>query len=273
MKVYIELVFIENFIINYIILLESLNISKIDKEKNKVIFTSLLGSLYVTIVLILKYSIYINFILNILIFLLMIYLAFEDDNLSNYIKHVINTIYIYSLYAGLNFFVINFFNIQEKGGKKLIVYIITYIILKLCNYTITKSKKINLTKENLIFDIEILVKEKTYKYTAFVDTGNNAKDFKRNMNYIFLEDTNNFKEYLENINCKSYYSNIRTVSGSKKIKIYIVDCIKFKANFNEKIIKNVPICFVERKLNTNNNFNSLIGYDMYLDYLGGMNYE
>ena len=273
MKVYIELVFIENFIINYIILKETLNFLKIDKSLKRIVFSSLMASLYVTIILILKYPIGINKILNIMIFLLMVYLTFEDKKVKNYINHLINTMYIFSLYAGLNFFIVNFFNIKQKGGSKVIVYLITYLILKICSYTINKSKKIKLTKENLIFNMEILVKNKIYKYKAFVDTGNNAKDFKRNMNYIFLENLDNFKEYLDYIKCKNSETQIKTVSGNKKIKIYFVEYIKFISKEKVKIIKNVPICFVEKKLNVKNNFNSLIGYDMYLDYLGGIDNE
>lgn len=270
MKKYIDIIFLENLIINYIILSETLRISKKSTNNIKVLKASIIGSLYVCIGILFKYTKIMSMILNILICFVMIYIVFADKTIKKYIEHIVNYVYIFSLYAGLNFLLVNIFTLENKGGMKLFVYAITYIFLKILNYKNEKEQKIKLTKENLIFNIEVFVENKVFNYKAFVDTGNNAKDYKSNMNYVILENINCCKIFLEVLNYPKEKTSIKTVSSEKEVFSYKVDKIKFKIKDIEYVIEKVPVIFVENKLNSKNHFNSLIGYDMYIDYLGGI---
>lgn len=273
MKIYIELLFLENVIINYIILSETANISKKKVLKKHLLKSSLIGSFYACIGIIFKYTKTMSIILNIIICIVMIYITFKEKEIKKFFESIINYIYIFSLYSGLNFLVVNLLGIKNKGGMKALMYLITYITLRLLNERQEKCKKIKLTKENLIYNIEVFVKDKIFKYTAFVDTGNNAKDIKRNMNFVILENNNFCKTFLKVYNYPKEKIFIKTVSGEREVYSYIVDKIKFKIKNVEYVIEKVPVIFVENKLNNKNHFNSLIGYDMYLDYLGGIENE
>ena len=144
MKIYIELVFIVNFLLDFIILYGTKKLLKLNKSNKRLILASIIGSLS-TIIIFLKITNIILIILKILLSLILIIVSFGKSNI------LINTFYFYliSIIVGGTIYL---FDLNKNLYFNYLILIILSPII--------------------IYLVEITISKKKYKLEGFIDTGN-----------------------------------------------------------------------------------------------------
>ena len=142
MKIYIELVFIVNFLLDFIILYGN---------NKRLLLASIIGSLS-TIIIFLKITNIILIILKILLSLILIIVSFGKSNI------LINTFYFYliSIIVGGTIYLF------DLNKNLYFNYLILIILSPIIIYLLINDKYL----------VEITISKKKYKLEGFIDTGN-----------------------------------------------------------------------------------------------------
>lgn len=89
MTIYIDVIFLENLFMNYIILFATGIILKIQMKAFRILISSVIGSVYAIITYTSTMEIYSNTLLKILLSIAMVYLAFNSRNVKQCLKQLI----------------------------------------------------------------------------------------------------------------------------------------------------------------------------------------
>lgn len=184
MKIYLDIVLLENFIMNYIIIFSTAIISKSKINYLKIGIASFVAGLYS----ILNYlwnlgnleSLFIKFLISVLIILI----GFDSRKLKTMIKQLILFYLVSFTFGGISFmllFLINPANIVFENGLLVGSYpvkvtiiggILGAIIIACVSYII----KDRLRTKSMLCDLEIFYKGKYQKLKTMIDTGNLLKE-------------------------------------------------------------------------------------------------
>lgn len=197
MTIYIDIIFIENLIINYIILYVTGVITKAKIKNKKLIISSIIGATYSIIYYILKLEIYSSFILKIILSAIMIYIAYDTKSFKTLWKKIILFYLVSFVFAGAALGIIYMVNSQDitiQNGvlvgsytiKTILIGIIIAFIIINVGFDIVKTK---ISKKDLICDMEIKINNKTIKTKAMIDTGNFLKEPITNIPVAVVEHT------------------------------------------------------------------------------------
>ena len=89
MTIYIDIVIIENLIMNYIILLATGMVLKIEIKHMRLILASLVGAIYTVLVYMQIIPIYSNFLLKIILSFVIVYIAFRVQSIKQMWKNLL----------------------------------------------------------------------------------------------------------------------------------------------------------------------------------------
>lgn len=271
MKVYLDYVFIENFIINLSILYQVSIFTKTKISKTRLILTSITFSI-ISVIKILNITN--NIILQILVVFIGIYLLFLPKKIIKYFKYqmyyyLISITYIGIIISSAIFLGIKLNNIVTRISIYILSIVITYLINKyMWKMWINKIKYFNLTYKLVINSLDKIA------FKVFVDTGHNIKDPFSNLDIIIL----NSETYISKLNSKKLDNikssmkeiEILTANGKSKIKGYIFNDISIRKRKTEKVLlKKAIILFIDEKIN-NNEYDGIISYNTYLEKLEGV---
>lgn len=264
----IEYVFLENLIINYIVIYQLNNFTKTKVKKTNMLIGIVVISAYTTLNYFLFNKVIENILVKLLIIAFCIYIIYRPKKIKHYFKVFIYYFLISFLLVGIVISITLFFNLNLSNILlKIITYCISGILLFVFNKFLWKLWKSKIRNDNLIYILKI----KEIEIPAFVDTGNNVYDNVNKLDVIFIE-----RKYYENLLKNNLLNkkiaiNINTVTGDKECFGYIVKNVKvFKNKKQINEFKKINFVFVDRKLNLNNEYNALISYDTYLDKLKGV---
>jgi stage II sporulation protein GA (sporulation sigma-E factor processing peptidase) len=197
MTIYIDVVLIENLIMNFIILLAT---GIILKEKIKIIrllSASLLGAIYSVVSYMSILEIYSSIILKVILSILIVYIAFNPQNMKKMWKDILLFYLTSFVFGGAAFALIYIVKPQEilmKNGLFLGTYPLKTIVLGtivaftiiITAFTVVKSK---ITKKDMFCEIEIELNGEKIETTAMLDTGNLLKEPISNTPVIVVEHT------------------------------------------------------------------------------------
>ena len=197
MTVYLDVIFLENIVINYIILYVTGIISKSKIIQIKLILGSLIGAIYSIIYYLLNIKIYSNFILKIILSIAIIYVSFKSNNLKELSKKVLLFYLVSFVFGGSAIaiiYMVNSQNIIIQNGilvgsytiKTILIGIIIAYFTVLAAFKIIKAK---ISRNDLICDITVNLNNKEIKTKAMIDTGNLLKEPITNMPVIVMEHT------------------------------------------------------------------------------------
>lgn len=197
MTVYLDVIFLENIVINYIILHVTGIISKSKIIQIKLILGSLIGAIYSIIYYLLNIKIYSNFILKIILSIAIIYVSFKSNNLKELSKKVLLFYLVSFVFGGSAIaiiYMVNSQNIIIQNGilvgsytiKTILIGIIIAYFTVLAAFKIIKAK---ISRNDLICDITVNLNNKEIKTKAMIDTGNLLKEPITNMPVIVMEHT------------------------------------------------------------------------------------
>ena len=294
MTIYIDIVLIENLIMNYIILFTTAVVLKIKVNHIRLILASLLGAGYSIIAYMGIIKVYSSIILKIILSVLIIYIAFNPQNIKKMCKDLLLFYLVSFVFGGAAFaliYIIKPQNILMKNGLFLGTYTLKTVMLgavvAFCiiigAFAIIKNK---ISKKDMFCEIEILIKQKKIKTKAIIDTGNMLKEPITNVPVIVVEHIllyscmpkeilNNLKEIMggdfKNIPCdiqEKYISKLKLIPFSslgKQNGMLIgirPEYVKVITDEQEKINKNVIIGIYEKSLTKKGEYQALIGIEL-----------
>lgn len=197
MTVYLDVIFLENIVINYIILYVTGLISKSKIKQNKLLLGALIGAIYSIIYYLIKLKIYSSFIIKIILSIVIIYVSFKSNNYKDLLKKVL-LFYLTSFVFGGAIIAIIYMadsqNITIQNGvlvgnytiKTILIGVIIAYFTILIAFKIIKNK---ISKKDLICDISVMLDNKSIKTKALIDTGNMLKEPITNLPVIVMEHT------------------------------------------------------------------------------------
>lgn len=294
MTIYIDIVLIENLIMNYIILFTTAVVLKIKVNHIRFILASLLGAGYSIIAYMGIIKVYSSIILKIILSVLIIYIAFNPQNIKKMCKDLLLFYLVSFVFGGAAFaliYIIKPQNILMKNGLFLGTYTLKTVMLgavvAFCiiigAFAIIKNK---ISKKDMFCEIEILINQKKIKTKAMIDTGNMLKEPITNVPVIVVEHIllyscmpkeilNNLKEIMggdfKNIPCdiqEKYISKLKLIPFSslgKQNGMLIgirPEYVKVITDEQEKINKNVIIGIYEKSLTKKGEYQALIGIEL-----------
>lgn len=291
--VYIDLIFFENLIMNSIIIYATAILLKIKPKIWRVLISSSIGGTYAIVIYISKFKIYESIILKIILSIIMVYIAFNPQNMKKLWKQVLIFYLTSFVFGGAALYLIYFIkpqNILIKNGLFAGEYVLKVILLgAIMGLVIIKvSIKIIKTKirpKDMYCRIKIKLNGKEVQTNAMIDTGNLVKEPITNIPVIIVERSllyeilpkeilNNLGEILEgNFNSVSeeiqnqYVSKMRWLpykSLGKENGMLLgirVDGVEIEKEDTNKIDK-VIIGIYDKSLTKRGEYRALVGMDM-----------
>ena len=269
MKIYLDFIFFENFIVNAVL---SMQINYFTKQKSKKI-SMIIGivfiSFYTTLVHTLKYNFLDNIVIKIISIIIYVYITFKPKTFIKLVKLVIYYLFFMFAYIGSIISITLLFKIDLQSIlNRIIVYSISAIAIYIFTKYLWKMWKSNIKNNDLMYIVCIGGK----KITSFVDTGNSVKDILNNLDVLFV-DSKYKKDLVYYLNKSNKVNlNINTISNSTVQEGYIFRniCV-YKNNKYINCIKKIIVCFVENNFD-NKEYGALLGYNTYIENLKGVMY-
>lgn len=279
---------------NTIILYATAIILKIKPKNIRIILSSVIGSVYAIITYITEIPIYSSVILKTLLAIIMIYVAFNPQNMKKMWKQVAIFYLTSFVFGGVTLYLIYYIKPQEvfiKNGVFVGEYILKVIMLGaiVAFVTIKISLKIIKTKispKDMYCKIKVKLNEKTIETRAMIDTGNLAKEPITNTPVVIVESTllegilpikilNNvenilggdFSQISEEMHEK-YISKLRCIPFSslgKQNGMLLgirVDEIQVETEDEKKIYNNIILGIYDKSLTKRGEYRALIGIEL-----------
>ena len=211
MIIYIDIIFIENIIMNTIILYATAIILKQKVKNIRLIISAVIGSIYSILMYITKLTIYSSIISKFILSVVMAYVAFKPNDIKKIFKQIIIfylTSFVFGGAALGVIYMVNTGKISIKNGAIIGNYtlktILTgFVIAFLIIITAFKFVKSKISKNDLFCNIIVKINKKEVKAKAMIDTGNMLKEPITNIPVVVMEHSLLYdaipKEILENI--------------------------------------------------------------------------
>ena len=294
MTIYIDVVFLENLVMNSIILVASGIILKKKMKWIRIILASSLGAIYTIIGYISVLEIYSNLILKVILSILIIYIAFNPQTVKQLWKDILIFYLTSFVFGGVAFaliYVVKPQDILMKNGlflgtyplKTVLLAAIVAFIIIIAAFAIVKTK---FSKKDMFCDVEVELNNKMIKTRAMIDTGNLLKEPITNTPVIVLEHTLLYecvpKEILDNLESilggelvkipekvrNEYISKLKLIpfaSLGKQNGMLVgikADSLKIIQDDQEKENKNVIIGIYNKSLTKRGEYRALVGMDL-----------
>ena len=278
--IYIDIVFLENLIMNSIIIYATSIILKIKPKLIRVVTSSAIGSIYAIISYVTELSIYTSIISKGILAIVMVYIAFNPQNMKNMWKQLLIFYLTSFVFGGVALYLIYFIKPHDVFILKAIFLgaIIAFIIIKI-SIKIVKTK---INAKDMFCKIRIKLNGKEIETKAMIDTGNLAKEPITNTPVVIVESS-----LLEKVLPKEILNSIDNIlagklDGVKEEYISRLRCIPFSSlgkqngmllgikadeivvekEEENKISKNVIIGVYERSLTKRGEYRALIGLEL-----------
>ncbi|WMJ82122.1 sigma-E processing peptidase SpoIIGA [Clostridium sp. MB40-C1] len=259
MIIYMDIFFIQNFIVNLFLLYITSQTLKINIKIKNNIFAAVFGAIYAVLTICTSFKFLFYIPVKLLIAISMVLISFNKKDFLFNTKAVIMFI-LYSILLGGMCIFIEFnksssIDLSFKGFsyKSLICSLMAiYIVIHRMVIHIRDRKKI----DQLIYDVEIIDDNFEEKVKAFFDTGNELREPATNLPVMIVE-----RSLFHNLNIEDkdkFIIPYRVVNGfSAKLEGFKPKMIKIYKD-NEVESCQVIIALCENKLSQLNDYNALL---------------
>ena len=224
MTIYIDVLFLENLILNSIILYATAIISKTKIKHLRIFCASSLGAVYVIIYYVFKIKMYTNIIAKLFLAICMIYIVFKPKKAKDLLKYAVLFFLVSFVFGGASLgviYVVNSNNVTIQNGiilgkytiKTIMFGIIIAFFICILSFKLVKTR---FTKQDMFCDIKINLNGKEIKTKAMIDTGNLLKEPITNIPVVVVEHT-----VLEGVIPKEVLENTENILGGDLDKIPI----------------------------------------------------
>ena len=292
--IYIDVIFLENLIMNSIILYATAIILKIKPKMIKIIISSAIGSIYAIITYITEIEIYTSVILKTILAIIIVYIAFNPQNIKKMLKEVAIFYLTSFVFGGATLYLIYYIKPQEifiKNGMFVGIYILKVILLGgiFALIIIKISSKIikdKITPKDIYCNIKIKIDNKIIETKGMIDTGNFVKEPITNTPVVILESTllekalptiilNNLENILSGDLSQipkeiqeKYISKLRCIPFSslgKQNGMLLgikADEIEVETEYEKKVSNNVIIGIYDKTLTKRGEYRALVGIEL-----------
>ncbi len=197
MDIYLDVIFMENLVMNFIILKLTSKFSRMISSNLRTLLGSFVGALYVAaMILFPDIRFYYSLIAKLLLSLLIVALTFDFKKLGVFLKTLAIFYLCTFIFAGASF---AFLYLNNTGGfiRNGIVYVLwqskwTTLLLAVLTAGIIMRVvwdvvRVKLAKEKLMREITISFEKKQIVMSALIDTGNSLHDPISNMPVVVVE--------------------------------------------------------------------------------------
>lgn len=289
MTVYLDVIFIENICMNYIILFATGLINKSKISKIRLILSSLLGSAYAILSYMLLSSDLSNILIKFFLSIAMVYLGLKPENIRTLLKYLVIFYLTSFAFGGCTFFLLYFIRPQDilvRNGILVGAYpikiailggVLGFIVINIA-FSVVKGK---ITKKDMFGKIEIFLFENRIDTEVMLDTGNLLKEPITGLPVVIVEKDVlkelipiNILENMNNIiqgeqeNLGEYSSRLRVIPytslGKDNGMLLGLKVDKVNINFRDDTysIDNVIIGIYSRNLDNSRQYHALIGLDI-----------
>ena len=184
MTVYLDIIFLENILMNYIIIFATGVVIKTECRKLRIFIASLVGAVYTVVMYLNIIPIYSNFIMKVILSIAIVYIAFKPISSKKLIKDLIIFYLVSFVFDGCVFALMYFLKpqmVEIRNGVfvgsypikvALVGALIAFIVIQI-SFKLVKTK---LSKKDMIYNVELYINKKSTKVKALLDTGNLLKD-------------------------------------------------------------------------------------------------
>lgn len=291
--IYLDIIFLENLIMNVIIIYSTGILIKIKPKFIRTIISSGVGSIYSILLYITELEIYTSIISKIILSIIMVYIAYNPKSVAKMWKQVLIFYMTSFIFGGVSLYLIYFLKPKDiliKNGVFVGEYMLKviflggifgFIIVKLS----TKIIKTKFTSKDMHCKIKIKLNDKEIETKAILDTGNLVKEPITNTPVVIVE-----KNILYNVVPKEILDNIENILKgnlnkiSERIQIEYIpklryipfkslgkengillgikaDEIEVEMDGDTKKSKNIIIGIYERKLSKKGEYYALLGIE------------
>ncbi len=283
--IYIDVLFLLNLIINYIILCSTALTANLMISKKRLLLAASLGAIYNVVIFFPTFEIFNLVIIKIAFSIIMLIIAFKYYGLFLYLKSILTYYIISAIYGGGMYIFHHFTSLGSKMNYSNGVYyidmplwlIITmafgfYFLIKIFT-KISDSRNI----QKSIINVKIEFENTNIIVKALVDTGNSLCDpislmpvmliessaFKNKLSNYFLEQVNRSCAESLQIMHKAYPKlkvriiPFQDISGTQKI-VYAFKPQKIYNLSENKEINNTLIGIISAKLTSDESYNALL---------------
>lgn len=283
MTIYIDQMFFENFIMNYIILYITSKFSGVESKWYRFVVGAIVGAIYVISSYIVgfydKPLIWAKIILSIVI----VVVSFKMKNIKDFFKAILFFYSVTFFIGGVSFGLAYFLNVSMilEGG---ILYVDEFPIIMVALGTmltviigkwmmILIKSKVNF--EEILYEIEITLYDKSIKLIALMDSGNSAKEPITGNPVVIIENSFLYdlvpKDVLDKIEKDDFEVEdkwkkriklipLSTVNSENKIMKGIkVDSLIVTVKEDKKCINNIVVVGCNKKLSKEGKYQALIG--------------
>lgn len=297
MEVYVDVLFLENCIINYIILEVTSRLAKSRQSGLRTVCGASIGALYTVLIVLFPYvNLWYSMAGKLLLSFLMVSVSFGIKRISEFFKMLIAFYISTFIFAGAAFAFIYFKKSSEiigngivylywqsKWSSILLAALSTIIMVKI----LLEFIQIKITREKLHVPVRIVFEKMGVGIEALIDTGNSLSDPLSGMPVIVVEFAaikkilpveifNLFDQSMENdlvavmnvISNSSWFSRFRIIpftSLGKENGVLIgfkPDYIEIGDGEKKKGISNVIVGIYNKSLSKDNNYNALVGLEL-----------
>ena len=230
MKVYIDLILLSNFLLDFFLLFFVCQFRKKNTSRMRIFFSAFLGAISVLFLFfpLTKLSL---FCLKILTSFMMIFIAFPFVDVDVFLKDVV-CLYLFSAFLGGCFSLFTSFTFEFDGFVLLsnpipislfFVIFLAPVFLWLCQ----KYFHIEKTDQLFFHDLEVIILGKKYKFRAYIDTGNQLCYFGHSVILLYIPKFT-FQP--------QFYVPYESLSGTGVLKAYRVDLQIDQQIFSKRIV-------------------------------------
>ena len=182
--VYLDVVFLENVLMNYIIIFASNVVVRAECKRWRILLASCVGAVYTVVMYLDIVPVYSNFVMKLLLSFVIVYIALKPRSLKRFIKDLIIFYLVSFVFGGCVFALMYFLKpqmAQIRNGVFVGAYpikvaliggLVAFIILQV-SFKIVRTK---FSKKDIIYDVDVWVDEKLVRVKAMLDTGNLLRD-------------------------------------------------------------------------------------------------
>ncbi len=267
MSIYLDYIFIENFIITLIILLETAYLTRKSISKIRLILGAIISSIYVCTMLVFKIQEFNYIIAKLLLTIIVIYIAFNIGNVKEYIKSIAVFYVVTSVNLGVNIFISQMFDVSINNLKvKSIVYLGSLLASYLIFRWLWKIYKNNITNKDYIYKVIVHLGGKMFIYNGFLDTGNSSKEILRNKYILFASKKDNIEKQIQKN--KLVEIDISMVGGKYKSTGVMVRKVEVEVN-NKNYTGEAIIVFDSNIVWKNKQYDMILNYE-FIKEIGGI---
>ena len=211
MTVYLDIVFLENICMNYIIIYATVLLLKLNNKPIRILLGSVIGAIYAVLSVTKVFEIYNTIFLKILISVIIVYISADTKSFKSLLKAVLVFYVVSFTFGGVALALLYFIkpeNILMKNGVyigtypiKIVLFggVVGFILISIF-YSIIKNRY---SKKKKICEVEISIEGNKRLVKALIDSGNFLKEPITGVPVIVVETTYLFQlvpdEILKNI--------------------------------------------------------------------------